>query len=647
MKKYICFIIGYFLTANSQAQSLQYADSFLAQAGSIKELAFSPDASYLTICGEGGTFSVWDYSYLIEITAEKTSTNRIYSVIFDNKSEKIIHCTGENSIREYNVKTETSTEINTGHNGIVNAIALSTSGKTIATAADDAKINILNSETFEIEKTLTGHTDAVNVIQFSPDGKKIVSASDDKSFKIWEIQSGKVIFEKSANYNTVTKILFSPDNKHIYFLSDFYTVLIFNAENYTVEHNVQLENESISDIQLTNNGSHLLISGFAGSLAIFDAINAEKISYQYLNEPLNCIAINNTNSLLAGGTSKGIVKLWKLDLPVAKEIFAPVFNWISPEYSGFEIKKSNFELTVEVSNVKNLERIELFLNDTLQISMLATSCYNATNNSYRIQERLKLKSIENRISIKLSNSYNDEIIENTIVYKKKNTRLALVIGNSDYLEGRLKNPVNDARDLTSTLNEMEFDVLYYENISDKIEMEDAIIDFGKKLASYQVGMFYYAGHGIQVDGVNYLIPTQVRLNSPRVVRKYCLDADIVLAEMEGAGCPVNIVVFDACRNNPFERSWTRSVQGNGLAAMTAPDGTFVAYSTAPGSTALDGEGDNGLYTSQLLEYIKTPGLSIEQVFKKVGASVKQKTEKTQTPWFSSSFTGDFYFIEND
>lgn len=222
-------------------------------------------------------------------------------------------------------------------------------------------------------------------------------------------------------------------------------------------------------------------------------------------------------------------------------------------------------------------------------------------------------------------------------------RLALVIGNGNYTgAGALKNPVNDARSMKTALEDLGFDVLKYENCDQRM-MKRAIDEFGKELGNYDIGFFFYAGHGLQVKGANYLIPVDAQLQNENDVEYDCVRADRVMAKMETANAKTNIIVLDACRNNPFERSWARSTNGNGLAFMNAPQGSLIAYATAPGNTAADGEGSNGLYTSALLKHIKTPNVGIETIFKKVRQEVIKESNGQQTPWESTSLTGDFYF----
>jgi hypothetical protein len=162
------------------------------------------------------------------------------------------------------------------------------------------------------------------------------------------------------------------------------------------------------------------------------------------------------------------------------------------------------------------------------------------------------------------------------------------------------------------------------------------------LQSADVGLFYFAGHGVQIQGRNYLIPTGVHIETESDVEYEGVDAGRILGKMEESGCQCNIVILDACRDNPFARSYRSSARG--LARMDAPLGSFVAYATAPGSVAADGKGRNGLYTSYLLKYMTTPGITLEQVFKRVRDSVVDLTDGKQVPWESTSLRGDFYFV---
>lgn len=222
-------------------------------------------------------------------------------------------------------------------------------------------------------------------------------------------------------------------------------------------------------------------------------------------------------------------------------------------------------------------------------------------------------------------------------------RLALIIGNADYQNAnKLLNPVNDARAMKKALSELGFEVMQYENLTQR-EMKQVIDEFGRRLENYGVGLFYFAGHGIQANGNNYLIPIETNLMNEQQIDYDCVRADRVLGLMEYARSKVNIVILDACRNNPFKRSWSRSAEGEGLAFMNAPSGSVIAYATAPGKTASDGAGSNGLYTEALLKNLFAPDLNILQVFQNVRKTVVDASGQRQIPWESTSLIGDFYF----
>jgi Caspase domain len=220
-------------------------------------------------------------------------------------------------------------------------------------------------------------------------------------------------------------------------------------------------------------------------------------------------------------------------------------------------------------------------------------------------------------------------------------RVALVIGNAAYRGAPLRNPLNDARAVARALGQLGFQVITVENAS-QAQMFEAVRKFGDSLRN-GVGLFYYAGHGVQVGGRNFLVPVDVAIEREDELAYRALDANLVLEKMEAAHNVVNIVILDACRGNPFASRGMRISTENGLAQMDAPAGSLIAFATAPGADAADGSGANGLYTGSLLEFITTPGLRVEDVFKRTRVAVKRKSDGRQIPWESSSLEGDFFF----
>ena len=224
------------------------------------------------------------------------------------------------------------------------------------------------------------------------------------------------------------------------------------------------------------------------------------------------------------------------------------------------------------------------------------------------------------------------------------TRIALVIGNGAYKNaGALKNPANDARRMAEALGRVGFQVMAFQDL-DQAGMKRAVRDFAEKLEAAgrdTVGLVFYAGHGVQVNGANYFIPVDAEIEKESDVAIEAISADDVMVALANARNRLNIVVLDACRNNPFARSFRSASRG--LARLDAPVGSMVAFSTAPGQVAADGEGDNSPYTSALVDVLGQSSIKIEDVFKRVRERVYESSGGQQVPWESSSILGDFYF----
>ena len=236
---------------------------------------------------------------------------------------------------------------------------------------------------------------------------------------------------------------------------------------------------------------------------------------------------------------------------------------------------------------------------------------------------------------------------NTRLIAQKQPRVALVIGNANYEEGALSNPVNDATDMAKALRELDFEVTLFQN-QDLRSMETAINDFSRQLRKGGVGVFYYAGHGVQVEGENYLIPLKAQLLNEKDARYEAVALGKVLNAMEEARNQVNIIIIDACRDNPFYRRWRSSRRGSnvrGLTAVSPPSGIIIAYATREGNTAADGVGQrNSPFTSALLENIKKPNIDVQLMFRRVSTSVKEKTNAVQQPWTEGNLDGGEFYL---
>jgi hypothetical protein len=321
----------------------------------------------------------------------------------------------------------------------------------------------------------------------------------------------------------------------------------------------------------------------------------------------------------------------------------PEINWSNPVSSNSIVNTEVFNMEVCIKSLAELMSAQVLV-DGVQVSVSKVFQKSELENcSYVWKPQIVLKDGDNSIYIIAENIAGSTTSENRIIrYSRTGSekRLALVFGNSQYENGTsLKNPVNDANLVEATLKELNFEVLKHTNAG-KAEMEKALVEFTQKLPSYNVALFYYAGHGIQVEGVNYLIPTDAVIEEKTACKWEAISVSDIVGEFEKYPDNINIVILDACRNNPY-RSWVRGNEA-GFRFISDVSGTIIAYATAEGATAADGTGANGLYTEELVKQmlIIQP---VESVFKKTRVQVEQKSKGMQSPRESSGLRGEFYF----
>lgn len=339
-------------------------------------------------------------------------------------------------------------------------------------------------------------------------------------------------------------------------------------------------------------------------------------------------------------------------------------TWLSATSTTSQRK---YNLQAGIKSTSKVENVVVKLNGQSDRGIKTVS---SDGYDMKVNRALTLAQGPNTIRIEVTNAGGTMATERTVTYMPATTtqktenvnrptktenvnrlqtgerRVALIVGNSNYTDSNMKlsNPVNDAADLTAELVKLGFVVVRSLNQT-KQGLENAVQLFGSKAQDADVALFFYAGHGIQYQGDNYLVPIDAKLPSEEYVKYNCTNAGLVLDVMEKAGAKMKIVILDACRNNPFARSWYRGSESTGLGAMNAPKGTFIAFSTSPGEVALDGGTNkrNSPYTTALLQTLQKKGLSITDFFQEVLERVATATKEKQTPWTSNSFRGKFVF----
>jgi hypothetical protein len=322
-------------------------------------------------------------------------------------------------------------------------------------------------------------------------------------------------------------------------------------------------------------------------------------------------------------------------------------NWYYPELTETSVTEAKYTLRACIISPLKVDKVELFINNKPYLPERGFTLIKYGNCDNHFEQFITLEKGSNLIQLKAYNkSKNTESEIRNVIYSDPNYeyRTALVIGNSKYDDAPLKNPANDAKAMAETLRELDFDVIEIID-GDLATIRQGLRDFHSKLEENKgVGLFYFAGHGVQSKGENYIVPINHDIKEEFEIPDRAVRANAVLEAMESTKTRMNIVIIDACRNNPFMRSFR---SGNrGLALITSEGtGSIIAYATAPGSVASDGDGENGLYTQELLKAIKTPGLEIGMIFRTVLTNVKKISNGKQLPWTNQSIEGEFYFIK--
>lgn len=432
------------------------------------------------------------------------------------------------------------------------------------------------------------------------------------------------------------KIIRKNDNNNTY---DLATLTWNNINGVVQQQNYELSvsvtsDSKIEEVAITVNGTPDRGINIVNSSDYDMTINRTLT----LNEGENVIKVSVKNAAGTAQEEKTIVYR-----PQGGEL--PSIEWL--DFAATANKKE-YQMKLGIKSKSKVEEVNVTVNGVLTrgIKTVASDGYDLT-----VDRTLSLSEGLNRIVVSVRNGDGISTSEKVITYQGNNPtpvfndkRIAFVIGNSHYSnsEMNLANPENDAKDVAEKLKGLGFEVVLKLDATLE-DMDRELTSFGQKAKEYDVAMFYYAGHGIQSKGVNYLIPTNIDNLAEDNMKYKCVDMERVLDVMEDSKCKLKIVILDACRNDPLSRRWHRSAGTRGLSLMNAPIGTIISFSTSPGSTALDGKGRNSPYTEAFLNTLDMPNLDVFHFFQKVGASVLDKTQRSQNPWLSISFTGDFYF----
>lgn len=463
-------------------------------------------------------------------------------------------------------------------------------------------------------------------------------------FRPKQFQGGAIVFQAQANNNTIARL--SNGSRAIY--------RVYHEGAIDLKLKASVFTSKTVSFGVVKGQKYYIRAGYGDGFG-------SKLSFTQMPAHAGEVEFNNVK-LYHGKKIKTIDENPDRSAVIDEDVFSesletfekrtgkkPTLGWISPIKQNFKTEVGIFSLQLCLKSDAEKVKIKVRFNGE-EFEELSDLPISDKKCGYTYITNLNLAPGENNIEVTLSDEFGESKYSRRVRYYEnkeiKYRGLALVIGNSDYEHAtNLKNPKNDAYDLHIALKKLGFEVQKFHDLSEE-EMKKVIGNYLLKLEEYKIGVVFYAGHGIQHEGRNYLIPVNVGLDNPADIAKKCIDTGSILKRMELMEVETSVVMLDACRNNPFGNISTfKGDATNGLTGADAPPGTIVAFATSPGKTASDGSGNNGLYTQEILNHIFKPDLKLEDLFKQVRVSVMKKSRNQQIPWETSSLVEDFYFYQ--
>lgn len=630
--KNLLFIALLLLSLFCQAQEIR---SFAHQK-MVRSVAFSPDGSFILTGSEDKTAILWDLQGKIWQTL-RGHQGIIRSVAISPDGSYALTGSDDNTARLWNLRTGAATQI-LAHTDPVGAVAFSADGKYILTGCHDHVARIWDYEGNILQSLY--HESIIRSAAFAPNSKLILTASMDGTASIWDLQ-GKEMQKYVGHTDQVFCAAISPKTQHILTGSFDETAKIWDSKGKVIK---TLSNLYwVSAVAFSPDSKLILTGSFDQTVKLWNQQGKVEQEFKGHGNWITSVAFSPDGKYIATA-GNNTAKLWDISFIKPKSI--PRVPQISWNNTIFNTKQKNFIVDACIQSSTPLQSMQVYVNEGVQIEKATRGIGVVPSGTCDVQlkRNILLKQGLNQIKIVAANSsgvVSSKVLEVTYTPEKEMSiasakRIALVIGNRDYKNTPLKNPANDAEAIAAELTKLGFEVLKYTNLSQN-EMKNAILNFGQKIStSGGIGLFYFAGHGIEKNGETFLLPIEER--SGLSLDEYTNSAvglKKVLEEMREANNVMNILILDACRNDAAKKG----IVGTDI----APKGTFIAYATQAGGSALDGNGKNGLYTEELIKAIRQPSIRIEDVFMQVRKNVRQRSNDAQIPREVSSIEEKFYF----
>lgn len=654
----------------------------------IYALTYDPSGNYLYVALENNIIAIWDIancrktqSIALKNLNQDEDESRVICMVYSPDISSIALGLEDGSVHIFDIETgDLSNVLSDGHMAGITAISYSPDGDFLATGSNDTSVRIWDIYTEKVLQIFEDHTEWVSCLSYSPDGKFLASGSGDGKIYIWDpniaikvpddMEAKEFVDDLGTFENPITALSYSPDGKLLTFALGGSNIKIWSVNSKKVIHSFSYRNKLTHQL-LKGSSHHKPDSSFSTT----------SIAY----------SLDGTFLLFgASGWKNHIPKLgsthvWSTPYRESIFLFVKPHFAISSPIKGSTVYENQLDIILDIIAGGNLNyKVKMDEHDG-NIKSITTDMYGHQKTTLHTALPKILKGKAFQLTIKAKNNagetsknlclfYSESEIQSTtiappITYPPSKTvtstrRLAMVIGNDHYPNAPLQNPINDAKAMAEALQHLGFHVFEYNNLNQR-GMITALQHFEEvsQESLTDVALFFFAGHGLEVGGINYLIPTEYPFLKESDVYYHAVKLSDVLKTMDRSSAMFNLLIFDACRNNPFRHlsGNMRTLPSGGFSldrldltrhfqlaktnkAKKGARGASIAFSTSTSSEASDGYGNqNSPYTQALLKHIDTPNLMIESFFKLVGEEVEALTNGIQVPWHNTNMRGDFYF----